>query len=231
QAGHITLRAAEKDGALQIWVEDTGRGILRAQQQQLNASLAVWDEGEDDLDNRRFGVGLGLRVAQHIVQLHAGVLQLESQAGHGTICHIALPLAPPQTPPPPPEVAVAETHGPEALERILNSVLRHTSDLPGRIAAYMVEHYASNMTREEMASAMQVSDDYVSRIFRKETGMTPWQFLNRYRILQAQKLLLATHHNITEVGALVGFNDPAYFVRVFHRETGKSPQQYRKSAK
>ncbi len=41
QAGHITLRAAEKDGALQIWVEDTGRGILRAQQQQLNASLAA----------------------------------------------------------------------------------------------------------------------------------------------------------------------------------------------
>ncbi len=115
-----------------------------------------------------------------------------------------MPLAPPQTPPPPPEVAVAETHGPEALERILNSVLRHTSDLPGRIAAYMVEHYASNMTREEMASAMQVSDDYVSRIFRKETGMTPWQFLNRYRILQAQKLLLTTQHNITEVGALVG---------------------------
>jgi YesN/AraC family two-component response regulator len=55
--------------------------------------------------------------------------------------------------------------------------------------------------------------------------------LNRYRILQAQKLLLTTEHNVTEIGAMVGFNDPAYFVRIFHRETGKSPQHYRKSTK
>lgn len=95
----------------------------------------------------------------------------------------------------------------------------------------MIEHYAHPISREEIAQAMQVSEDYISRVFRKETGMTPWQFLNRYRIIQAQKLLLSTDASVTEIGAMVGFNDPAYFTRVFHRETGKAPQQYRKSAK
>ena len=36
---------------------------------------------------------------------------------------------------------------------------------------------------------------------------------------------------LPEVAALVGFNDPAYFVRVFHKEVGKAPQQYRKHAR
>ena len=117
------------------------------------------------------------------------------------------------------------------LMKTLHHLLQQTSALPRRIATYIADHYATPITREEIANAMQVSDDYVSRVFRKETGMTPWQFLNRYRIIQAQKLLLTTDLTITEVGDRVGFSDPAYFIRVFHRETGKSPQQYRKSAK
>jgi signal transduction histidine kinase/AraC-like DNA-binding protein len=231
-AGHITLRAAEQDNWLHIWIEDTGRGIAPAQQQLLNASLSPWDDDADaDLDGRQFGAGLGLRVAQHIVHLHTGRLHLESRPGHGTLCHIELPLAPLAASPGQSTAPVAEVQGPDAQERMLEEMLRHTSELPRRIADYIVAHYATNLTREEIAAALQVSNDYVSRIFRKETGMTPWQFLNQYRVLQAQKLLLTTQYNVTEIGALVGFSDPAYFVRIFHRETGKSPQHYRKSAK
>ena len=47
-----------------------------------------------------------------------------------------------------------------------------------------------------MARALQVSPNYVSRRFHQETGMTPWQFLNRYRIAQAQKLLLSDHPHV-----------------------------------
>jgi AraC-like DNA-binding protein len=126
---------------------------------------------------------------------------------------------------------ISESRGPEAQEQLLQQLLTSVSPLTRCIANYIVEHYDTTITREAIADAMQVSVDYVSRIFRKETGMTPWQFLNRYRIVQAQKLLLSTDYNITEISALVGFNDPAYFVRVFHRESGKSPQQYRKSAR
>lgn len=227
--GHITLRATADADALHIWIEDTGGGIAAEQQLQLGAALAV--SNEEEWDGRRFGAGLGLRVAQHILQLHGGALTLESLPGHGTICHIVLPLTQHAASPAPNKAPITEARGPEAQDRLLQQLLMHASELTRRIADYIIEHYATTISREEIADAMQVSDDYVSRIFRKETGMTPWQFLNRYRVLQAQKLLLSSDYNITEIGAQVGFNDPAYFVRVFHRETGKSPQQYRKSAK
>lgn len=170
-------------------------------------------------------------MAHHILLLHGGALTLHSKPGHGTLCHIALPLTPPAAPSPAPEPPVSEMAGPETQEYLLQRIQQHCSGLSRRIAQYLIDHHANPISREEIAQAMQVSEDYISRVFRKETGMTPWQFLNRYRIIQAQKLLLSTDYSVTEIGTMVGFNDPAYFTRVFHRETGKSPQQYRKSAK
>ncbi len=120
---------------------------------------------------------------------------------------------------------------PLAMDSLLNGVLYQAGDLTRRIAQYIAENHADTVARDDIADALRVSSHYVSRVFRRETGMTPWQFLNRYRVAQAQKLLTTTTHNVTEIAALVGFNDPAYFVRIFHKETGKSPQQYRKSAK
>jgi signal transduction histidine kinase/ABC-type sugar transport system substrate-binding protein len=148
-AGHISLRVTAENDALHIWIEDTGRGIVRTQQQQLNASLAAWDGNEHELDSRRFVAGLGLRVAQHIVQLHAGHLHLESQPGHGTICHIELPLTPTTTPSSQPQPAVTEVLGPDAQARVLDQMLQHASDLPRRIAEYIVAHYTTTITREE----------------------------------------------------------------------------------
>lgn len=228
-SGRITLRAVAQPEALHIWIEDTGCGISPARQQQLNATLSLSDETA--LDSRSFGAGLGLRVAHHIVQLLGGVLTLKSQPGHGTVCHIELPLTSAEQTATPVDAPIASAPGPETQERLLHHLLQQTSALTRRIANYIVDHYAAPITREGIANAMQVSDDYVSRVFRKETGMTPWQFLSRYRIIQAQKLLLTTDLTITEVGDQVGFSDPAYFIRVFRRETGKSPQQYRKNAK
>ncbi|MBO9393283.1 helix-turn-helix domain-containing protein [Caldilinea sp.] len=227
-SGHITLRATAEETTLHIWVEDTGNGIDPFQRERLNALLAF---EESELDHRRFSVGLGLRVAHHILLLHGGALTLHSKPGHGTLCHIQLPLTPPAATSPALEPPISEMAGPETQERLLQRIQQHCSGLSRRIAQYMVDHYANPISREEIAQAMQVSEDYISRVFRKETGMTPWQFLNRYRIIQAQKLLLSTDYSVTEIGTMVGFNDPAYFTRVFHRETGKSPQQYRKSAK
>ena len=230
-SGHVVLHAAAQEGCLDIWIEDTGHGIDSEYREQLSAYLSESADEEPDLDRQRFGVGLGLTVAYHIIRLHGGRLQLQSRPGHGTIAHIQLPLqsvhpvAREMTGP------VLAASGPEAQERVLHNILEHASDLPRQVAQHITEHFATQISRQELAQATQVSADYLSRVFRKETGMTPWQFLNRYRVLQAQKLLLSSQHTVTEIAAMVGFNDTAYFVRVFHRETGKAPQQYRKCAK
>jgi AraC-like DNA-binding protein len=103
----------------------------------------------------------------------------------------------------------------------------HTSALVKQAVAYLHENYAHPLSRWEIAEAVGVSEDYLSRVFSRELGLTPWDYLNRYRILQAKELLLNTTENIGIISHQVGFKDKAYFSRVFHKTTGQSPQAFR----
>nr|MCU0507767.1 response regulator [Anaerolineae bacterium] len=93
--------------------------------------------------------------------------------------------------------------------------------------AYMHAHYAEPLSREEIAAHVGLSDDYLTACFHKELGLTPVAYLNRYRVQQAKQLLKNTHKSITEIALEVGFSGSSYFSRVFHRETGMSPGEYR----
>lgn len=95
--------------------------------------------------------------------------------------------------------------------------------------AYMQAHYAEPLSREEVAAHVGLSDDYLTSCFHKELGLTPVAYLNRYRVQQAKRLLKNTHESITEIGLAVGFSGSSYFSRIFHRETGMSPAEYRRS--
>jgi AraC-like DNA-binding protein/nitrogen-specific signal transduction histidine kinase len=102
-----------------------------------------------------------------------------------------------------------------------------TSALAKRAIAYFHEHYAEPLTRKEVAQAIGVSQNYLSQIFRQELGLSPWDYLTRYRIKQAEQLLSGTTESIAAIANRVGFGDPAYFSRVFHAETGTSPSAFR----
>lgn len=102
-----------------------------------------------------------------------------------------------------------------------------TSALAKRAIAYLHQNYARSLARWEIAEGVGVSEDYLSRVFNRELGISPWDYLNRYRICQARELLRLTHDSISRISRRVGFSDPAYFSRVFHRITGMSPRAYR----
>ena len=67
----------------------------------------------------------------------------------------------------------------------------------------------------------------MSEIFKQEMGLSPWDALNRFRILRACELLKTTSVSITEIAAQVGFEDSSYFGRVFQQHVGSSPKKYR----
>jgi transcriptional regulator GlxA family with amidase domain len=104
-----------------------------------------------------------------------------------------------------------------------------TSAVVKRAVSYLHENYARSLSRWEIASAVGVSDDYLSRVFSRELGVTPWDYLNRYRILRAKDLLRKTSENIGNVALQVGFKDQAYFSRVFRKLAGRAPQAFRDS--
>lgn len=89
--------------------------------------------------------------------------------------------------------------------------------------AYVHEHYAEGITREALARYVGASQDYLTRCFRQELGVTPMTYLNRYRVSRAKELLATGRRSVTEVAMAVGFSDSSYFGRVFRREAGMSP--------
>ena len=93
--------------------------------------------------------------------------------------------------------------------------------------AYIHEHYAEPISRADLARHVALSEDYLTASFRRELGVTPITYLNRYRVNQAKQLLTDTDQSVTEIALQVGFSDSGYFSRVFRREVGLSPEAYR----
>ena len=87
------------------------------------------------------------------------------------------------------------------------------------------------LSMENVLNATGYNKDHIRRIFIKETGMTPKDYLTDLRITQAKKLLKRqkeTHMSINDIGALCGYYDPQYFSRIFKREVGLTPMEYAK---
>ena len=127
----------------------------------------------------------------------------------------------------------------DLIERLMEappSVLPSEADLPRetheltRLAvAYLRENYAAEqLSRRQIASHIAVCERYLTYIFRRDLGITPWEYLTRFRIEQAKRLLHVTSLTATEIAGRVGYNDGGYFCRVFHRETGHSPCVFRR---
>lgn len=95
--------------------------------------------------------------------------------------------------------------------------------------AYLHEHYAEPVTRRDIAQYVGMAEDHLTHCFRQELGMTPVTYLNRYRVNRARHLLKHSELSVTSVALDVGFSDSSYFSRVFRRETGMSPESYRRA--
>jgi signal transduction histidine kinase/AraC-like DNA-binding protein len=95
--------------------------------------------------------------------------------------------------------------------------------------AYIHEHFPEPISRRDIARHVSIAEDYLTYCFRQELGTTPIKYLQRYRVNRARSLLRRDENTITEIARMVGFSDSGYFSRIFHRETGMSPESFRRS--
>lgn len=96
---------------------------------------------------------------------------------------------------------------------------------------YFNEHYNTDLCIEEYARSKGMSVSWFIRNFKQYTGTTPMQYIVAVRIANAQMLLETTNDNITEIGHIVGYENPLYFSRIFKKQKGLSPSEYRKQIK
>ena len=97
--------------------------------------------------------------------------------------------------------------------------------------AYIHENFSQPIARRDIARHVNIAEDYLTFCFRQELGTTPIKYLQRYRVSRARELLKAGQTSITEIARAVGFADSGYFSRIFHRETGMSPEAFRRDSK
>ncbi len=96
-----------------------------------------------------------------------------------------------------------------------------------RFEAMVRDHLRARLTVAEFARRLAVSPRHLSRLCRAATGQSAQDYIDSQTIGEACRLLVYTRMSVQEVGWHLGFDDPAYFARVFHRRTGHAPRDYR----
>ena len=92
--------------------------------------------------------------------------------------------------------------------------------------AYIKEHYREDINISTVAAGLEISDGYLSRMFKKETGYTFTSYLTLYRMKVAMGLLKDCRVKVYEVAEQVGYADTAYFSAQFKKTLGISPSDY-----
>ena len=112
------------------------------------------------------------------------------------------------------------------------TVTRERGETVSRLApvfAFIAAHFGERVTLAQLAQLAHLSPAHFSTTFRRVTGLSPFQYLHRYRLQHAKELLGDRDASVAQVASTAGFPDPFYFARAFKRSEGLSPTQYRQA--
>lgn len=123
------------------------------------------------------------------------------------------------------------------IHRMLTEMILLSSDYPEEDTArinpvidaitYIETNYTEKISIDELSSYVNISLYHFSRIFKKETGYSPYEYVIKTRIDKAKELLKKTPLSIKEVAFNVGFNCESNFVDTFHRTVKHTPKEFR----
>ena len=96
---------------------------------------------------------------------------------------------------------------------------------------YLNHHYMQQLTLDDVAESMFLNKDYISHLFKKETGYSLMGYVILLRVNHAKLLLTETEKSITDIALECGYTDFAYFSKQFKQLTGVNPSAFRKENK
>lgn len=92
---------------------------------------------------------------------------------------------------------------------------------------YITSHYTTPIRIHDIASSLELSEKYLSTLFRRETGNTIVEYIEQVRIEEACRILIYTDSTYAEIADQLSFNSHSYFTKVFKKNVGMTPLQYR----
>lgn len=97
--------------------------------------------------------------------------------------------------------------------------------------SYINDNFADRIALQDVAGHTCLSPNYLSQLFKQETGKSFLEYLTHCRVEAAKKLLVQSNLTISEIAFKLGYDMPSYFSEVFKKSEGLTPSQYRKGRK
>ena len=115
----------------------------------------------------------------------------------------------------------------EASQHIAMKQQEKTHNVVEKAKEYIEEHFASELSLEEMAKELGISPYYLSKLFKESEGVNYIDYLTGLRIDYAKEKLTHSKKSIKEICHESGYGDPNYFSRIFKKWTGVTPTEFR----
>ena len=120
---------------------------------------------------------------------------------------------------------------------LLNADLAHEefmrlnshSSIIDKAIGYMEKNLSLKIALDELASIANLEKSYFIRLFKKETGRTPFKILNEMRLDRASDLLATTDMKVSEIASAVGFGTTSFFISEYKKRFGFTPREHRKN--
>lgn len=111
---------------------------------------------------------------------------------------------------------------------VKNHSLREYSDIVRQALTMITSDLTADLTLNSIATTLNVNASYLSTVFKKELGMTLTDYVTQKRVEHAIFLLNSTAMPISEISQFCGIPDVHYFSKIFKKQIGQSPSEYRK---
>ena len=103
--------------------------------------------------------------------------------------------------------------------------------LSSRVKNYLINHFAEQVDNQVLANYFHLHPNSITRKFKKSFHVTPKQYLNEYRLLEAAKRLQETNQTVEKIAGAVGYQNVYYFSKQFKKRFHLSPSEFRRQAR
>ncbi|CAM3606570.1 helix-turn-helix domain-containing protein [Marinicrinis lubricantis] len=112
-------------------------------------------------------------------------------------------------------------------EKVLGAKEESSSRIVTVCKNYIFKHLYDSISLNDLADHTKLNPSYLSKLFKKETGITMTEYIQKVRIDEAKNLLSLTQTPISEISSWMHFTDQSYFTKIFKKHVGVTPKRFR----